>query len=103
MLDERLKGKVQELVTRFQSVEELLGDPSVLSDQGRYRELTQEHAYLGEIKELAEKIGKGERQSQENEELLKTETDPELAALVRRILRGFLPRLSVLKFNLKHF
>lgn len=68
---------------RFQAVEELLGQPDVFNDQTVYRELTQEHAYLGDVKELVDKITSSSRQIQENDALLKTESDAEMVQMLR--------------------
>ncbi len=70
-------------MSRFQTVEELLGQPDVFNDQAKYRELTQEHSYLGGVKEVVDKIDSQTKQFQENEQLLKTETDAELVQMVR--------------------
>ncbi len=70
-------------MSRFQTVEELLGQPDVFNNQAKYRELTQEHSYLGGVKEVVDKIDAQTKQFQENEQLLKTETDAELVQMVR--------------------
>ncbi len=46
-MEERVRG----LLSRLEKVEELLGHTHILSDQKEYRALTQEHAYLSEVKE----------------------------------------------------
>jgi peptide chain release factor 1 len=83
MFDDRLKKRIEEMMGRFQAVEELLGQPDAFNDQSKYRELTQEHAYLGDVKELVDKIATSLKQLQENEALLKTESDAELVQMLR--------------------
>ncbi len=89
------------MLSRFQTVEELLGQPDVLSDQARYRELTQEHAYLGDVKEAVDKIESSSQQLQDNELLLKTETDPELVQLVQDEITTLSASLQRLKVELE--
>ncbi len=43
-----MEQKVQKLLSRFAELEAKLGHPEVFSDQKKYRQLTQEHAYLSE-------------------------------------------------------
>ncbi len=78
-----MKEKVQRLLARFQEVEELLGHPETLSDQKRYRELTQEHSQLSELKEAWDRLQSAEKQLDENRALLTTEQDPEMVFLLR--------------------
>ena len=76
--------QIRKLLQRFEKVEELLGQADVLADQKQYRELAQEHAYLSEIKDQWQKIQRLERQLEENQQLLKTEKDPEFLEIVRQ-------------------
>ncbi|NGX38042.1 MAG: Peptide chain release factor 1 [Chlamydiae bacterium] len=73
-----MKERIAKLIERFSEVEILLGDPDVLSDQKRYKELTREHAYLNQIKEAWSHFEKIEKQLEENRDLVKSETDQEL-------------------------
>jgi peptide chain release factor 1 len=52
-----MERRIRELLERFEKVEELLGHPDVLANQKQYRELTQEHSYLSEVKEVWGKSG----------------------------------------------
>lgn len=78
-----MKDKVQRLLARLHEVEELLGHPETLSDQKRYRELTQEHSQLSELKEVWDRLQSGEKQLEENRALLTTEQDPEMVVLLK--------------------
>lgn len=78
-----MEGRVRKLLSRLEKVEELLGQADVLSNQKQYRELTQEHSYLSEIREAWNTLEKTQKQLAENEGLLKTETDPEFVAVIR--------------------
>lgn len=67
--------KTQKMLSRLAEVEALLGLPELLSDQKKYRELTQEHSHLSEIKNLIDEIQQTKSQLEENQQLLKTEKE----------------------------
>jgi peptide chain release factor 1 len=98
-----MERRIRELLERFEKVEELLGHPDVLANQKQYRELTQEHSYLSEIKETWTKIQEAEKHIEEDEKLLKIESDPELLDLIRgeiQSYQAFLPKLRLKLENL---
>ncbi len=101
MFDDRLKRRIDEMLARFQTVEELLGQPDAFNDQSKYRELTQEHAYLGDVKEVVDQIHSTTKQLQENEALLKQETDSEILQMVRDDNNGLNSSLENLKVKLE--
>jgi peptide chain release factor 1 len=78
-----IEKKVQQLLMRLTEVEATLGHPDIFNDQKKYRELTQEHAYLSEIKHVWEDLIRSEKNLIDNKELLKSERDPEFAAILQ--------------------
>ncbi|MBS0625869.1 MAG: peptide chain release factor 1 [Verrucomicrobia bacterium] len=78
-----MDAKVQQLLKRLQEVEDLLGQPDIFSDQKAYRQLTQEHSQLSQLKEVWDKLARAEKQLQENKELVSQEQDPEMVQLMR--------------------
>jgi peptide chain release factor 1 len=78
-----MKDKVQRLLARLREVEELLGHPETLSDQKRYRELTQEHAQLSQLKEDWDQLVSSEKELRENQILVSSEQDPEMLILLK--------------------
>lgn len=101
MLDARLSRKVQEILQRFRVVEEFLGSPEAFQDQQKYREFAQEHAYLSQVKDLAEKIERQTLLLQENEGLLKSENDPELVVLIQDDIKALSASFDLLKNQLE--
>jgi len=79
-----MQEKIRALLDRFREVEELLGTTEVHADQKLYKQLAQEHAYLSEVKTIFENCNKYERQLEDNRQLLKEESDPELLEMVRQ-------------------
>ncbi|MFI5343226.1 MAG: peptide chain release factor 1 [Chlamydiales bacterium] len=71
-----MKKKVEQLLSRLNEVEAVLGQPNVYDDPKKYRALTQEHSYLRELKTVWDEKERFLRQLEENQGLLKTEKDP---------------------------
>jgi len=78
-----LEEKLLSLLSRFNEVEAALGDPDVHSDQKRYKELSQEHSYLSELKEAYEAFKSCRKELDDNRALLKEESDPEFTDVIR--------------------
>lgn len=78
-----MKKKIDHLLTRLKQVEAKLGDSSSLADRKSYRELSQEHSYLLEIKTCYDAYSCKLKELEEHQELLKEKLDQEFAALVR--------------------
>jgi peptide chain release factor 1 len=90
-----MEERVRKLLARLKEVEELLGQPDAVSDKKRYRALTQEHAHLFAVREAWEEVEKYRKQLCENEELVRTEKDPEFIQVIKeetRALEGHLQR-----------
>lgn len=77
-----LAKKIEQQLSRLAEVEAQLSDVGALSDQKKYRELTQEHARISEIKSLVEQKSKLEKQFEDNKALIAVETDPEFQAVL---------------------
>lgn len=93
--------KIQQLLSRFAEVEDLLGRPEAFADQKKYRALTQEHAYLQELKNVWEEIGRTTKQIDENRELLKIEQDPEFSEILKEDISQLETRLPDLQKKLQ--
>ena len=97
-----MERRIRELLERFEKVEELLGHPDVLANQKQYRELTQEHSYLSEVKEVWGKIQETEKQLEEDEKLIRSESDPELLETIRGEIQLFQVSLPKLRLKLEN-
>ena len=78
-----MEKRVQKLLARFFEVEAMLGEPDVLGDQKKYRELTREHAYLGTLKTLWDRKQQLQKELDDNRALALTEEDPEFVAVLQ--------------------
>ncbi|OGN63983.1 MAG: peptide chain release factor 1 [Chlamydiae bacterium RIFCSPHIGHO2_12_FULL_49_9] len=81
-----MNEKVQRLLSRLQEVEALLGLSETLSDQKKYRELTQEHAQLSELKEAWDRLISAQKQIEETKALLGSEQDSEMVSFLKQEL-----------------
>ncbi len=83
-----METRVRKLLKRHEEVEQLLGHPETLADQKEYRMLTQEHAYISEIKEMWEALEHSRSQLQEDQELLGLEKDQEIIAFLKEEIQS---------------
>jgi peptide chain release factor 1 len=93
--------QIRKLLKRFERLEELLGQADVLADQKQYRELAQEHSYLSEIKEQWQQYERLKRQLEENQQLLKTEKDPEFLEIVRQEIPSLEAEITIAQHKLE--
>lgn len=77
-----MQKKISQLLSRFAEVEEALAKPEIFEDPKAYKKLTQEHSYLMEVKQIAEKLQKARQALLENQELFVLEKDEEMRALL---------------------
>jgi len=75
-------NKLEEVVDRFREIEGLMSDPSLISNQEKFRALTKEHAELAEVVEVYGKYCKVCEDIEGNRELLR-ENDEELKAMAK--------------------
>jgi peptide chain release factor 1 len=78
-----MREKVLKLLARLQEIEGELSSPEVVSDQKRYRSITQEHAQISQLKEAWDRWESLERQLAENKALVSSETDPDMLQMLR--------------------
>lgn len=76
-------SKIEQLLERFKEVEKLLSDPHVLSDQKRYKELTQEHSHLSALSEAYNQLEAAKTQLGDNRKLLADESDDEFRQMIQ--------------------
>lgn len=96
-----MKEKVLGLLKRLEEVEELLGQPDILSNKEKFKSLSQEHARLNDIKEAWNAFHTVEVQLKENTQLLRTEKDPELKSLIEEEIEVLEPKVEPLRIKLE--
>ncbi|HRW58723.1 MAG TPA: peptide chain release factor 1 [Chlamydiales bacterium] len=90
-----MEEKVQKLLNRLDEVEKLLGDPSVFSDQKTFKELSQEHTYLNELKEAWGYFQKIQNELIQNESLLLSEKDPEMIEIIKEEINHLKSQIEI--------
>ena len=96
-----MKDRVKALLSRFDEVEAALGDPRIHSNQKQYQELSREHAYLFELKDLYESFIDTVKGIEENQRLLKEEKDPEWTDLIREESRKLEKKEALLRAKIE--
>ncbi len=90
-----MEQKVQKLLSRLSEVEELLGQSETLADQKKYKSLSQEHAYLSDIKDAWTKLCDLTKRLQEDQRLLSEETqDTDLIEMVHQEIEDLQPQIA---------
>lgn len=93
-----MENKLNALFSRLHELEAVLGQPDVFNDQKKYRALTQEHAYISEVKSLHDTLQNSKKQLKDNKELLSNEKDPEFCEVLREdntLLESSIAQLEV--------
>jgi peptide chain release factor 1 len=96
-----VEGRVEGLLSRLTEVESELGQPEVVSDQKRYRKLTQEHSHLAEIRDAWDDIERLRAARAENQALLKSEQDPEMRTFIEEESQQVAEQLEMREKNLE--
>lgn len=78
-----MEKQVQKLIDRLTVVEQLLGQPEIISDKKKYKDLTQEHSHLSQVKEIWLAITSAEKQLDEAKSLLASENDAEFITVIK--------------------
>jgi peptide chain release factor 1 len=93
--------KLQSIKDKFQTIEQQLSDPEVVSDQARFRKLNKEYSNLKEIVRAYDDWSRAKRQLNEALAMQKNEEDPEMRALVEQEAAELQERLPELEQQLK--
>ena len=80
--------KLQVLVERHEEVGHMLGDPEVISDQNKFRDLSQEYAQLEEVVNTFNGYQTAEETQTASEEMLKDEYRERLMEVLRQKIEG---------------
>lgn len=96
-----MENKISTLLSRLHELEAVLGHPEVFSDQKKYRALTQEHAYISEVKSVWDSIKQSQKQLKENQELLSIEKDPDFIEALREDIQQLEEKIPSLQAQLE--
>src|SRR5262249_41880311 len=91
----------EQTVARYQEVEKLLADPTVIGDRARYTKLAKEHGALARQVKPYQEYEKISADFLQAESLLTAETDPGMRRLIEEELAGLKPRRDALHAKLE--
>ena len=83
-----MNERLSSLLRRYEELNLIVQDPSLITDQKRYREVMKEHSHLDEIAAIYRNIEELERQIEEAKILLRDEKDQEMRELAREELKA---------------
>lgn len=78
-----MEEKIKAILARLHEIELEIGSPGALADQKRYRQLNQEYARLRELQDVWDSLTRVRNDLFGNEQLLKEESDAEMAQMLR--------------------
>lgn len=81
-MKESLRLRLDQMVDRYEEVTALLSDPSVISDNNKFRELSVEHSDLMEITTLWQNYVGAETDQADAEAMLADATDPDMKEMM---------------------
>lgn len=97
-----IEQKIEQLLSRLNEIEDVLAHSAVFSDQKKYRAITEEHAYLTEIKTTWDALASLDKQRNDNRELLKVERDLDFAEVLREDIADIDKRYTELQEKLEN-
>lgn len=97
-----MKDKILQLLERLGDVEKALGDPNVVQDQEKFRQLTQEHSRLSDIQSFWNELQEAEAQLSDNQEMLKDEADAEFIAVLEEDIEALTKTVHELQVKLEN-
>jgi peptide chain release factor 1 len=93
--------KLEDILIRFQELEQELMNPSVMNDQNRYKNLRKEHSDLSEIVEKYREYKAAQKSIEESLVMLEEESDEELRELAKEELNTCRQKLTKIEEELK--
>jgi peptide chain release factor 1 len=88
-------------IDRFRELEAQLADPAVASDHARYSAVAREHGSLARLVKPYLEFRQLDEQIRQSEELLATESDPDMKAMAEEELGQLRPRYEALKSKIE--
>ena len=82
-MKESLRLRLDQMVDRYEEVTALLSDPSVISDNNKFRELSVEHSDLMDITTLWQNYVRAETDQTEAEAMLTESDDPDMKEMMQ--------------------
>ena len=95
-----MEEKLDRLYQRFQQLESEMSDPSVISNQNRFKELNREHSQLLPVVQNYEKYRTMKKELTDSLELLEAETDSEMKEMLADETETLKEKIELMKEEL---
>ncbi len=100
MMQQEVLDKLENVVEKYNELNQKLGDPEVMNNSQKYQKLLQEHASLKKIVEKYERYKQLREQKEEAEEILEMSDDEDMQELANSELEEVEPELEQLEEKL---
>ncbi|MBO7215154.1 MAG: peptide chain release factor 1 [Clostridia bacterium] len=97
-----MTSKLQSVLDRYEKLNELIADPSVIADIQNYKKYTKELSNITETVEKIKELLKIEKEREEAEEFISMEKDPEMKELLYQEIKELIKRQAEVNNELKH-
>ncbi|OFW55568.1 MAG: peptide chain release factor 1 [Candidatus Solincola sediminis] len=96
-----MMDRLNQIESTFLDLERQLSEPEVYQDRQRYRELTRSHSELAEVVSVLREYRAAVAEAQEARDLMKEESEPEMADFLRDSLQDAEARIEDLEERLR--
>ena len=96
-----MTAKLQSVLDRYDKLNELIADPSVISDINNYKKYTKELSDITETVEKIKELQKIEQERDDAEAFISMEKDPEMKELLSQEIKELIKRQAVVNNELK--
>lgn len=96
-----LFNKLDELVQKHESITHQLQNPSIVSQQEKFRQLMKEHAELEKIVKVYQAYKTLQKNLADNKKLLETESDEDIRQMAKEDIASIEPQISELSEKIK--
>ena len=96
-----LFNKLDELVQKHESITHQLQNPSIVSQQEKFRQLMKEHAELEKIVKVYQEYKTLQKNLADNKKLLETESDEDIRQMAKEDISSIEPQISELSEKIK--
>jgi len=99
-MKESIYNKLQALVERHEEIAYMLGDPEIISDQNRFRDLSQEYSHLEEVVDTFNHYKQQQEDFQSAEEMMK-DPDPDIREMAQEEFKETKAAIEALNVKLQ--
>ena len=92
-----MKEKIDKAISRLKIIEQELQNPAIVQNQSEFKRLSKEHRHLTNLVDIFGQIERLKKDLDDNQTLLREETDPEMLEMVKDTLKADNEKLASLE------